>query len=330
MAQQSDSNERRSLTDTEAGTLIERLLPTGETPEVDEPQDEAPSEDEEDGEQDVVEESESDDGQDADEAPPAPRKIRVKIGGEELEVTEEEAAKGYSRTEDYTRKTQKLAEERKAFEQHATAILEERQRYAQSLHLLEQTLAPTLEEPDWTKLREELDPGEFAAEVAEYQLRQARVKEVQAEQIRVAQLQQRDMLRAQAVYLQQQRDALLNAVPEWKEPARVKQDMDEIVNYATTLGFTADDVAEVADHRLFRVLRDAARFAKLQKSSPSKPSATPAATPAAKQTATSIKPLAAGATVPTRKPTTDLTRAKQRLAKTGSERDAAAVFEHLL
>jgi hypothetical protein len=44
------------------------------------------------------------------------RTYRVKVNGEEIEVTEDELLNGYSRQQDYTRKSQELAERRKAID----------------------------------------------------------------------------------------------------------------------------------------------------------------------------------------------------------------------
>lgn len=54
--------------------------------------------------------------QEEDSAPPAPELYTVTVGGQEMEVSLEELLYGYMRNEDYTRKTQALADERRAFE----------------------------------------------------------------------------------------------------------------------------------------------------------------------------------------------------------------------
>ena len=45
-------------------------------------------------------------------------KFKVKVDGEEIEVTQEELLRGYMRQKDYTQKTKQLAEQRKQFEQY--------------------------------------------------------------------------------------------------------------------------------------------------------------------------------------------------------------------
>ena len=74
------------------------------------------TEDEVAAEQDAEAESESEEEAEPEEEEAAPATYRVKVDGEEVEVTLDELQKGYSRTQDYTRKTQALAEQRKAAE----------------------------------------------------------------------------------------------------------------------------------------------------------------------------------------------------------------------
>lgn len=93
------------------------------------------------------------------EAQPAVRTYKVKIDGAEIDVPEDELLKGYSRTADYTRKTQKLSEERKALESEAQAVKAEREEYSKVLAGLK-TQLQSVSEPDWEKLASE-DPIEF-------------------------------------------------------------------------------------------------------------------------------------------------------------------------
>jgi hypothetical protein len=76
----------------------------------DEESDEDLEDEDEDGE------SDEDEDEPADDNPVLEEKFTVKVDGEEVEVTVREALEGYQRREDYTRKTQELAEARKAFE----------------------------------------------------------------------------------------------------------------------------------------------------------------------------------------------------------------------
>jgi hypothetical protein len=65
---------------------------------------------------DESDESDEEDEEPVDDNPVLEETFTVKVDGEEVEVTVREALEGYQRREDYTRKTQELAEARKAFE----------------------------------------------------------------------------------------------------------------------------------------------------------------------------------------------------------------------
>ena len=91
-----------------------------------------------------------------DEAPVVEQLYRVKAGDDEaMEVTLDELKNSYMRNADYTRKTQQVAEQRKAAEANLEAVLGERQRYADQLTVLEEALSQ--QEPNqeyWDSLRE--------------------------------------------------------------------------------------------------------------------------------------------------------------------------------
>ncbi len=82
-----------------------------------------------------------------------PQVFTVKVDGKEIEVTLDELQKGYSRTQDYTRKTQQVAEARKAAEAELQAVRAEREQYAQLLGALsEQVKAAAEPQIDWDRL----------------------------------------------------------------------------------------------------------------------------------------------------------------------------------
>ena len=73
---------------------------------------------------------------------------RVKASGEEREVTLDELIKSYQLGTDYTKKSQAVAEERKAVEAERQAVQEAKQMrdtYAQRLEMIEQMLQPQQE-----------------------------------------------------------------------------------------------------------------------------------------------------------------------------------------
>ena len=93
-----------------------------------------------------------------------PTAYTVKIDGVEQEVTLDELRNGYSRQQDYTRKTQELAQKRKSFEDQQAELAKKDAIYAQLLPQLEASLNGELEnEPDWAALYES-DPIGYVRE----------------------------------------------------------------------------------------------------------------------------------------------------------------------
>ena len=115
---------------------------TGTEAQPDEEQSESESEGVESAElqeeaEETSEEVESEDEESEEEAP-RDQKFVVKVDGKEIEVPKEELIRGYQREADYTRKTQKLAEERKLVESEFQQVRGEREQYAQVLGQLQQ------------------------------------------------------------------------------------------------------------------------------------------------------------------------------------------------
>jgi hypothetical protein len=233
-------------------------------------------------------------------------------------VTLEELQNGYSRTQDYTRKTQQIAEVRKQVEQETQAVRAERQQYAQLLGALQAQLQATEPQVDLDRLYNE-DPIEWVRQKEVMRERQEKALAIQAEQQRLAQLSQYEQQRAMEEQLSSQKDALLAALPEWRDPKKAKAEKALVVESAKAAGFSEEDLKSVYDHRLVLLLRKAGLYDQMMsKRQGIKPVVNNGPRPA--------KPGAAGRV----STTTESTRAKQRLAKTGRVDDAASAIELLL
>jgi hypothetical protein len=111
-------------------------------------------------------EVEQEDGEDESEEP---QRYRVKAAGEDREVTLDELIKSYQLGTDYTKKSQAVAEERKAVEAERQAVQEAkamRDQYAQRLELIEQMINQPQQAEDLDYLKE-TDPIGYAVRVAE-------------------------------------------------------------------------------------------------------------------------------------------------------------------
>jgi hypothetical protein len=247
-----------------------------------------------------------------------PQTFTVKVDGKEVAVTLDELQKGYSRTQDYTRKTQQIAEVRKQVEQETQAIRAEREQYAQLLGALQAQLQTSEPQVDLERLYHE-DPIEWVRQKEVLRERQEKAYAIQAEQQRLSMLSQQEQQRIMEAHLEDQRDALLAALPEWRDPKKAKADKALVMESAKSVGFTDDDLKSVYDHRLVLLLRKAAMYDQMV-------SKRQGIKPVVNNGPRTAKPGAAGRV----STTTESTRAKQRLAKTGRVDDAASAIELLL
>jgi hypothetical protein len=269
------------------------------------------SSDETDGEQSELEE----DTQEEDK----PQVFTVKVDGKEIEVTLDELQKGYSRTQDYTRKTQQVAEARKAAEAELQAVRAEREQYAQLLGALSEQVKVAAEpQIDWDRLYRE-DPIEYVRQREVMRENKEKAAAIQAEQQRLAEIaQQEQMQRFQAVKAKEAQ-ALIEAIPSWKDPAKAKAEKAMLVEFGQKMGFTPQELGNIFDHRVVLALRKAALYDQMQaKRQGIKPVTNNGPKPA--------KPGAAGRV----SQMSDSVRAKQRLAKTGRVEDAASAIALLL
>lgn len=314
-----------------AGDSANQPAPNEErtTPEADEAEvlasdttEETPSEAPEGEDEGAVEEEAAAEEEAPQQTDPLDQIVTVKVDGKEQEVTLREALNGYSRTADYSRKTMELAEQRKAMQAEFQAVQEERQQYAQLLTALSQQLqAQQPQEPNWEKLYNE-DPLEYVRQKDLYRERQEKMVAAQIELQRVQQMQTVEQQQALGSYIQEQFGKLVEALPQWKNPEVREAERTKIREYGNKLGFSDEELSQAYDHRAVLALYKAMKFDEMMSNRP-KPAAAqpgaPKAVPAGGQT-----------NVVPKRAATEVTRAKQRLAKTGRVQDAASIFETLL
>ena len=248
-----------------------------------------------------------------------PQVFSVKVDGKEVEVTLDELQKGYSRTQDYTRKTQQIAEVRKQTEVELQAVRAEREQYAQLLSALEsqvqQVAQPNI---DWDRLYQE-DPIEWVRQREVMRDNQEKAAAIQSEKQRLSQLSQQEQAQQMQQRLQHEQEALLAAIPDWKDAKKAQAEKALLVEFGQKIGFTPDELKNVVDHRAVLMLRKAALYDQMMsKRGNIKPVVNNGPRPA--------KPGAAGRV----SNTTEAVRAQQRVAKTGRVDDAAnAIFQLL-
>ena len=247
-------------------------------------------------------------------------RYRVKAGDEEIEVDLDELIKGYSRTSDYTKKTQTLAEQRKALEAERSKVEEAarlRDQYAQRLQIIEQMLSAPQE--DLTALKE-TDPIGYAVKMAEQVEREKQLNAVRAEREQIQSRQQMEQQQRLQQHLATEAERLQAAIPEMADEVKGEVLRKELKSFARSVGFSEQELAQVYDHRAVVTLYKAMQYDKLMKS---KPGVAKKVNEAPK----TLKPGVGNTVTPEQE---SMKKARTQLKKSGSKADAARLFERFL
>lgn len=260
------------------------------------------------------------DSEEAEEQPT--RTFRVKAAGEEREVTETELIEGYQLGADYTKKTQKLAEERKAVEAERAKIQEAtklRDQYAQRLQMMEQFLQQQNKGENLEALKE-VDPIGYAVKVAEQAQREKQLAILQQEQQRIAQQQQAEQSERLQQHLAEESQKLTSLIPGYGDPKSGDQIRKDIREYAKSIGWSDQELANLYDSRAVLSLYQGMKYAKLQSNKPA----------IAKKVEAAPKMLKAGTSVARNAEAEQNKKLHQKLRQSGKVRDAALLFEKFL
>jgi len=263
--------------------LLSLLEPEEETPETEEAQ---PTEEEESQpiEEDESFEEESEEEEEVEEAEEESEETEgeeeeelyaVTVNGEEVAVSLDELLSGYSRQSDYTRKTQEIANDRKDIESlqerynsEMTTIQQERQHYMEALQGIITNSAEGLtkySDVDWENLKE-TDPIEFVTKREELRQSQEKVQALQREQYNTQQRHQQEAQKMRAQIVQEEYGKLVEKLPEWGDEDKQKEIASSVRSYASTQGFTEEELNSLVDHRSLLVLMKAEKYDQLQKS----------------------------------------------------------------
>jgi len=254
--------------------------------------------------------------EESEEEQPKPR-YKVKASGEEVEVELDELIKGYQQGTDYTKKSQALAEQRKAVEAeriHLEQVKQERQAYAQKLQALDSFLTQQNQGVDLDVLKE-TDPIGYAVAVAEQNQREKQLAVVRQEQQRIAQQQQAEHQASLQNHLRQESEKLVGLIPELATP-QGDAIRKQIRDYARSVGWTDQELSSVYDSRAVVSLYKAMKYEQLQKSKPE----------VTKKLQAAPKMMRSGTSAPPTKSSQDK-QVMQRLRETGKVQDAAKAFE---
>ena len=288
--------------------------PQNEESETDQPQEQEIKEEEsqEETSEDVSQDEEQSDVQ---EKPDSTEEQlhKVKVAGQEFDVTLDELRNGYQRDADYRRKTEELSNDRKNFQSES-----EKQRldYSQKLNELNQSLSiaqqdlnAEINSADLDKLYDE-DPTEAARVERKLKKKQDALNQ----SLQKAQAEQKQQFET---FLQDQQRKLVSKMPEFSDPAKASSLKANMKNTLNNYGFNDQEVAQVYDHRIVMLVNDAMKYRSMQNSKPnlakkiSKPS---------KVFSSGVKQGKAELNQKARK------EKFSRLRKSGSVKDASSIF----
>ena len=291
---------------------LEEEVPEEAEVEAEEPEVEAESEEIE---------AEEEESEEAEQEPDGTEYHRVKLDGTDYEVTLDEALVGYQRQQDYTKKTQAVADEKKQLQADQEAAKKERLQYQQRVeHLVQQQESQQPVEPDWDQLYES-DPLQWMKQKEEFRSQKERSLELKQEQFRIRQQQEYEQQEQMKTHLSQQHQELIDAIPEWQDPAVMQAEKAQIREYAVkTLGYSAEEISQVYDQRAVRALRSGMIASGLSGKGKVK----------LKPIAPAIRSVSPGSAPEQPRKQTSIHKAKIKLAKSGKMSDADEVFKQLL
>jgi hypothetical protein len=271
-------------------------------------------------EYEAADEPELVDSEEAEERPK--RTFRIKAAGEDREVTEQELIEGYQLGADYTKKTQKLSDERKSVEAERSKIQEAsklRDQYAQRLQMIEQFLNQQNKGENLEALKE-MDPIGYAVKVAEMSQREKQLAVLQQEQQRIAQQQQAEQSERLQYHLAEESQKLSSVIPGYANPKEGDSIRKDIREYAKSIGWSDQELAGLYDSRAVLSLYHGMKYAKLQSNKPS----------VNKKLEAAPKMLKAGTSMPRNSEAEQNQKLRAKLQQTGKVRDAALLFEKFI
>ena len=251
-----------------------------------------------------------------------PSTFRVKAAGEEREVTLEELIEGYQLGADYTKKTQSLSEQRKAVEAERAKIEEAaklRDQYAQRLSMMEKILQQQNKGENLEVLKE-TDPIGYAVKVAEMAQRDKQLQVLQAEQRRIAEQQQAEQATRLQGHIAEESRKLATAIPGYADPKQGDQIRKDIREYAKSIGWSDQELAQIYDSRAVLSLYQGMQYAKLQSNKPQ----------VTKKVNEAPKTLKSGVSQPRNQEAESQKKVMAQLKKSGKVTDAALAFQRFI
>lgn len=187
--------------------------------------------------------------------------IAIELDGEKLTPKQiREWKKGQMLQADYTRKTQSLAEQRKAVEAKAQEIETTKAQQLAHLNILGNTLVQQLthieQNTNWDELRQK-DPAAFVAAREAIAQRQNTLRQVLNAAQQVEAQKQQETQAAKQKRLAQEAELLPTRIPEWVDEKTAERERGELASYLEKDGFTKEDESLLENHKAIALFRKA-------------------------------------------------------------------------
>ena len=186
------------------------------------------------------------------------------------QVSLSELRSGYLRQADYTKKTQEIAEQRKAYQEAQFDKHQLRQEALQGIEALKQQMAiefRQIEMPDWDFLVEN-DPAEFQRQQYIWQKREASVRQMYEAEMALRTQAEAYEKEQHQLALQESQKQFLQKYPEMKDTNTSALVLGEITQLLVDNGFSKEEIQGVADWRIVGLLYELNKSIKAQKAIP--------------------------------------------------------------
>jgi len=185
-----------------------------------------------------------------------PELHRVKVQGQELEVSLDELKAGYSRDSDYRQKTHSLGLEKKDLESQKSSL---RQNYDTRLSELNDMISTAegfnRQQQGSKDLQKLYDEDPTSAAKLDYQLREQQ-RQIDGMKSKAHEANQKQYNE----YLDVQKQLASAKIPEYSDPNKADQFKTDMRSTLRGYGFNDGEIGNLADHRFLMVVRDAMSY----------------------------------------------------------------------
>ena len=257
-------------------------------------------------------------GPEGGEGEDASPRYKIQVDGAEIEVSLNEALKGYQREETFNHRMRQMVEVAKTIDQRGSEAQQAREAYIQLCQHQEQEFAALIpKEPDWEQLYKQDPAGAHALET-NYKHVYGTLNAIRQRRAQAQQEAYNDHAQRTASYARAEFDKF-RSKNKLANPTEVDAAIGAMRKTAASHGFSEDEIGTTYDERMLSILHKAAKYDKMVANKPFP-----------------VQPERGGALQPGSAPRVGNSAARgmndamKRLQATGRVDDAAGVFAQML